>query len=277
MIAPTQIQQPIAVIVQSQLPVDSLQVDNVQIPRVPEPAKLFPSSAEKQVQAKDGQTSSVESSTQDSTNISQQAIVAAEDKNSQQQQRDSQQTSQLASQLSSQQEKLQDPKIQQQIRQLSSRDQQVKNHERAHSIVGGQFAGSPNFVYQKGPNGVLYAVSGEVSISTSEVPGDLEASLAKLQTVIRAALAPANPSSQDVRVATNAAAAIQRLQASLNAESAKSSSSLKPSKTIDTTEKTTLQQNQIEQQSSHKNLQKRLENSGAFIDGSINISLEIRV
>lgn len=103
-------------------------------------------------------------------------------------------------QLEAQQEHIE----QQKIDKLADRDREVRNHERAHAAVGGQFAGAPRYQYERGPNGVNYAISGEVSISVSPVSGDLQATIAKAQTVRRAALAPAEPSAQDRNVAAQA-------------------------------------------------------------------------
>lgn len=91
------------------------------------------------------------------------------------------------------------------IEALKSRDREVRAHEAAHAAVGGQFAGAPTYTFQRGPNGVSYAVGGEVSISTSEIAGDPEATLQKALQVQRAALAPAEPSAQDRKVAGQAA------------------------------------------------------------------------
>jgi len=92
------------------------------------------------------------------------------------------------------------------IRQLASIDRKVRAHEQAHSSVGGVYAGAPSFTYKTGPNGVRYAVGGEVSIDVSPVPGNPEATLRKAEQVARAALAPADPSSVDRRVAASASA-----------------------------------------------------------------------
>lgn len=91
------------------------------------------------------------------------------------------------------------------IRQLSQRDSEVRAHEQAHSAVGGQYAGSAQYDYQRGPDGVSYAVSGEVPIDVSAINGNPQATLQKMQRVQRAALAPAEPSSQDRRIAALAA------------------------------------------------------------------------
>ncbi|MGM8228044.1 putative metalloprotease CJM1_0395 family protein [Cellvibrio sp. ARAG 10.3] len=93
---------------------------------------------------------------------------------------------------------------QQEIRELAARDREVRSHEQAHAAVGGKYAGSPVYEFVRGPDGVSYAVGGEVSIDTSPIPGDPEATIAKAQQIRRAANAPAEPSSQDRRVAAEA-------------------------------------------------------------------------
>lgn len=101
-------------------------------------------------------------------------------------------------------EKLKELQDQAIITKLKARDREVRAHEAAHAAVGGQYAGAPTYTYQRGPNGVSYAVGGEVKISTSRVEGDPEATLQKAMQVQRAALAPAEPSSQDRKVAAQA-------------------------------------------------------------------------
>jgi hypothetical protein len=90
------------------------------------------------------------------------------------------------------------------ISSLKLRDAEVISHERAHAAVGGQHAGSPSYSYKTGPDGIKYAVSGEVSIDTSKVAGDPQATLQKAQQIKAAALAPAEPSGQDRKVAAKA-------------------------------------------------------------------------
>ncbi len=92
-------------------------------------------------------------------------------------------------------------KEQQQIRELAARDREVRAHEQAHAGLGGQFAGAPRYTFERGPDGVNYAVGGEVSIDTAKIANNAEASIEKARTVRRAALAPADPSPQDRRVA----------------------------------------------------------------------------
>ncbi|MEO0576012.1 MAG: putative metalloprotease CJM1_0395 family protein [Pseudomonadota bacterium] len=91
---------------------------------------------------------------------------------------------------------------QQQIRELQARDREVRAHEQAHLAAAGQYAkGGIQYDFDRGPDGRLYAVGGQVSVDTSEIAGDPQATLLKAQTLQRAALAPAEPSSQDRAVA----------------------------------------------------------------------------
>ena len=102
-----------------------------------------------------------------------------------------------------------------QIAKLVSRDIEVRAHEQAHAATGGQYAGAPSFTYERGPDGKRYAVGGEVGIDTGTVPNDPEATLRKMEVVIRAALAPAEPSAQDRQVAAQAQIKMSEARADL--------------------------------------------------------------
>ena len=106
---------------------------------------------------------------------------------------------------------------QQQIEKLKARDTEVRVHEQAHASVGGQYAGSPSYEYQRGPDDTNYAVDGEVQIDVSEIPGDPQATIDKMQTVRAAALAPAEPSSADRAIAADATQKMAAAQAELSA------------------------------------------------------------
>ncbi len=101
------------------------------------------------------------------------------------------------------------------VEELKAIDREVRAHEAAHAAKGGGYAGRPTYEYVTGPDGVRYAVSGRVQIDTGVVAGDPEATIRKLETVRRAALAPAKPSGQDRAVAAQAEAAIRQAQAEL--------------------------------------------------------------
>ena len=104
------------------------------------------------------------------------------------------------------------------IQQLKQTDAEVRAHEQAHSAVGGNLAGAASFSYRSGPDGVRYAVAGEVSIDVGKVAGDPQATLDKMERVRRAALAPAEPSAQDRQVAAQAAQLAAEAQAEIVAE-----------------------------------------------------------
>jgi len=91
------------------------------------------------------------------------------------------------------------------IQELKQRDLEVRNHEAAHLAAAGQYATSgAKFQYQRGPDGKNYAVGGEVSIDTSAIPNNPEATIKKAQQIQAAAHAPAAPSNQDRQVAAQA-------------------------------------------------------------------------
>ena len=104
------------------------------------------------------------------------------------------------------------------VENLKKRDAEVRAHEQAHISAGGQYVqGSANFSYTVGPNRQRYATGGEVSIDVGEASTP-SATIQKMQAVRRAALAPANPSSQDLRVAAQAAQAESKARAEMTKE-----------------------------------------------------------
>ena len=97
-----------------------------------------------------------------------------------------------------------------QVEDLRARDAEVRAHEQAHQMVGGRHAGAISYDTVRGPDGNTYAIGGEVPIDVS--PGrSPEETIAKMEVVKAAALAPAEPSPQDRRVA--AVADARRLDA----------------------------------------------------------------
>lgn len=105
---------------------------------------------------------------------------------------------------------------QKEVQELKIRDQEVRTHESAHKTAGGPYAGSISFETQTGPDGREYAIGGETQIDASPIPGKPDATIRKMDIVIRAALAPAEPSSQDYAVARAAQQARIAAQKELN-------------------------------------------------------------
>ena len=90
------------------------------------------------------------------------------------------------------------------VRKLKARDTQVRAHEAAHlAAAGGLAVSGASFSFQRGPDGVNYAIGGEVSIDVS--PGRTPSeTISRARTIQAAALAPADPSGQDLAVAAQA-------------------------------------------------------------------------
>jgi len=105
-------------------------------------------------------------------------------------------------------------KVNQIIQELRRIEQKVIAHEMAHKTVAGRYAGAVHYTYTKGPDGKLYITGGEVSLDISE-EAEPEETVKKMEIIEAAALAPADPSSQDIRVAQTAA--IKRMQAEIEA------------------------------------------------------------
>lgn len=113
-----------------------------------------------------------------------------------------------------------------QVEELEKRDREVRRHESAHKAAAGQFAtGGPQLEFSRGPDGKQYATGGEVQIDTSEIPGDPQATISKMQQIRRAATAPAHPSGQDRRVAAQAARIEARAKTELGDQSGDASTS----------------------------------------------------
>ena len=102
---------------------------------------------------------------------------------------------------------------QKEIQELRRQDRQVRAHERAHKATGGAIAGPVSYTYTTGPDGRRYAVAGEVPIDVSPVEGDPDATILKMRQIRSAALAPADPSAADRRVAAKAQQVERQAQA----------------------------------------------------------------
>jgi len=105
---------------------------------------------------------------------------------------------------------------QRQVVQPRQVDARVRQHEAAHQAAGGSLTGAASFPYRTGPDGRSYAVGGEVPVrlQAGRTPGE---TIANARRARRAALAPSDPSPQDLAVAAQAggmeqAAAARRSQ-----------------------------------------------------------------
>lgn len=189
-----------------------VQTQNRIAERVPEAQQTFKTAAARAAETGPNQTTNLPD--QEVTQENRPRIIG---------ERDSDDSNQQQSSGQERQEQREQRAEQAEIAELAAIDRKVRAHEQAHASVGGVYAGSPTYTYKTGPNGVRYAVGGSVSIDISPVPGNPEATLRKAEQVARAALAPADPSPTDRRVAqaANALAAKARVDiARANAEAA---------------------------------------------------------
>ena len=96
------------------------------------------------------------------------------------------------------------------VYKLKAIDSQVRAHEAAHQS-GPAASGGASYTYTKGPDGVMYAVAGEVpiQIETGSTPQE---TMSNMQDVIATALAPADPSPQDLSIASKARVLMMKAQ-----------------------------------------------------------------
>lgn len=158
--------------------------------------------------------------TQASANTTQTSTVSKNNADAdQKQQADTASQTKNASQTSSNSVDLNNPEVKKVIAQLQARDQEVRIHEQAHVAAGGQYVTSgSSYSYQTGPDGKRYAVGGNVGIDVSPVADDPKATINKARQVIQAAMAPAEPSSQDYAVAQSAQSMMLQAQQEISAQ-----------------------------------------------------------
>lgn len=96
------------------------------------------------------------------------------------------------------------------VAKLKARDTVVRQHEQAHlAAAGGLAMSGASYTYQRGPDGVSYAIGGEVQIDTS--PGSTpEETIVRARAIAAAALAPAEPSGADRAIAAQAQQMLQQ-------------------------------------------------------------------
>ncbi|KAA3615399.1 MAG: hypothetical protein DWQ05_13670 [Calditrichaeota bacterium] len=116
---------------------------------------------------------------------------------------------------------------------LKSRDREVRIHEQAHiAAAGGYATGGARFTFEVGPDGKRYATGGEVSIDTSAIPDDPAATIRKMNTVRKAALAPMNPSAADRAIAASASSTAAKARGEMANENGEESATQTSKSTI---------------------------------------------
>jgi hypothetical protein len=90
------------------------------------------------------------------------------------------------------------------IAELEKTEREVIAHENAHKAAAGRFGGPAHYSYTDGPDGKRYVTGGDVQVHTPAT-SDPEEALRNASQVMRAALAPGDPSGQDLSAASSAA------------------------------------------------------------------------
>lgn len=88
------------------------------------------------------------------------------------------------------------------LNRFEKSDQEIRTHEQTHS-ASSSVTSTPQYNYQQGPDGKLYAVGGHVKIDTS-IPDDEKAAQAKLNEISDAASSPNSLSSADANISRTA-------------------------------------------------------------------------
>lgn len=215
-ITPQHTSLPMATVVNPQA--ETLRRENNLREVITQPAAVNPSAAEKAVAEKErAKTPGQQSEQIDFENIRKQAEEDAskiKGKQGNSQGNGDQQSGEQQARRQAAEQQLKE----QELSDLKQRDREVRAHEAAHAAVGGAVAGAPSYTFERGPDGNNYAIAGEVSVDLSPVEGDPQATIEKMELVQAAALAPAEPSSQDRQVAAQASLQINEARAELATE-----------------------------------------------------------
>ena len=105
-------------------------------------------------------------------------------------------------------------RIKNEVVRLQRTEQNIRSHEQAHISAGGAFAGGASYIYTNGPDGRMYVSGGEVPIQAPEGKTP-EETVNNMEIVRRAALAPPDPSGQDLSVAAAAMQIESRARAAI--------------------------------------------------------------
>jgi len=137
---------------------------------------------------------------------------------------DSEDSKENGEQAASSAEKELSPDDERKVEELRKIDQKVHVHEQAHlSAAAGYARGGAQFEYASGPDGNRYAVAGHVNMDTSRESSP-EKTLQKANTVRKAALAPADPSSADRQIAASMGKMAEEARAELSKKAVENAS-----------------------------------------------------
>ena len=116
---------------------------------------------------------------------------------------------------------------------MQQAEAEVRAHEAAHKAAAGKYAGPITYTYAVGPDGKRYIVGGEVSIH-APAGSTPEETIRIMEQVKRAALAPGDPSPQDLAVAAQAAMKIMQARQAMAQDELKKEKPAEEGLNIDT-------------------------------------------
>jgi hypothetical protein len=242
-------------------PTEAARDQRLQLNRIPEPSQPHSSSGSRSAPNQESSAESPITQSPETDNLFKKVL----EKDDGQKKEDNQQQAQEEKQKLQQESEL--------ISQLKAREREVIRHEQAHASVGGQYAGAPQYDYKKGPDNRSYIHSGEVSIDTSK-ESTPQQTLRKAEIIMRAALAPAQPSGQDRKVAADAAAMALKAQAEISKQNSRATSQQK--ETEEKSEEALFNKDKNSNETQDR-LNIRLNNSGALSLNSSGQNLSIAV
>jgi hypothetical protein len=107
-----------------------------------------------------------------------------------------------------------------QIAQFQLLDQTARANVAAEQRAAGAYGGTVSYQYERGPDGTLYAVAGDVTLNVQPVPNNPAATLSAMQTITNAALSVAPPTADDLMAVREAAQYTAEAEAALRSAQA---------------------------------------------------------
>lgn len=93
-----------------------------------------------------------------------------------------------------------DEEDEEEIAELEEQDEEVKAKQAKQLSAVGQYATGVSYEYEVGPDGEIYAVDGHVSVDTSSIEGNPEATLLKARALQAAMMSGGELSSEEAAI-----------------------------------------------------------------------------
>ncbi len=128
-----------------------------------------------------------------------------------------------------------------QIAEFTLLDQTARADVQAQQRAAGGYAGTTTYQYERGADGTLYAVAGDVTFNVQPVPNNPAATIAAMQTITNAAMSVTPPTAQDLAAVREAAQYTSEAEAALKAAQTGTGTGTGNITTTNTTTKTVAQ------------------------------------